>query len=250
MKKVLLVVGMLAVYGANARMVYFEGVDSSTTTTGDLLGGADHLGLTTNVAEIAGLGITAWSGGVGQTVKTLVDSMGIDSGQVAPEHIRLDDGESLTISLDKDIEITRLDFNHFDVGETVVVSFEEMFDLVVAHSNLSNKISDFLYTNITVSAGTKIEYYVVGETAGIVGLDGIDLVVLEDPGTTELSIVSSNGTVQVAAEFNGQGSSNVLQRCDNLASNVWTTVSAPFASSTNWIIETTDKSGFFRVIAN
>lgn len=242
-----LVVGLL-VPVVNGQMVNFKGVDSSTLSTGDLLDGADYSGLTTNVAEIPGLGITVWSGDTNQVVKTLVDSMGINRDQGAPEHIRLDGGEFLTVAFDKDIEITRIDFNHFDDGETMMVSLEDLFDISLTWSNLSHKGSDYLNTNIIVSAGTKITYSIV-DTNSVIGLDGIGLTVIWGSDVLDLSVVSSNSMAHVFADFRGVVTTNyVLQQCTNLISSDWDTISLGFSVSTNWFVESTNQAVFFRAI--
>jgi hypothetical protein len=244
----LVVIGMM-VGVVSGETVHFDGVSGAQVTTGDLLDGADHLGLTTNVVEISGLNISAWSGGTNQIVKTLVDSMGINRDQENPEYIRLDNGEMLTLSFDKDIEITKLDFNHFDDGETITISFEEMFDIPLSWSNLSQKSSDYLLTNIVVSAGTKITYF-IDNTNSVIGLDGIDLTVIGGAGDLILSLDSSNSMMFVNAEFDGAAITNyVIQSCTNLTSNVWNTVSSEFNVSTNMSFNATNDAQYFRAIA-
>lgn len=65
----------------------------------------------------------------------------------------------------------------------------------------------------------------------------------------ELSIDVSNGEVSVSAVFDGASSTNfVLQSCNDLASNDWNTVSAPFTTNAIWDIEATNSLGFYRAI--
>jgi len=94
-----------------------------------------------------------------------------------------------------------------------------------------------------------------GETR-IRSLAGDDLVVfgelllLAGDGAPTLSFSVSNGTTRVSAMFNEPATTNhVLQSCGDLASNVWSTVSAPFSVDTNWVIQATNSAEFFRIIA-
>jgi len=66
-----------------------------------------------------------------------------------------------------------------------------------------------------------------------------------------LSFAHSNDTSYVAATFDGAATADyVLQSTDNLASNDWSTVSAPFTSDTNIVVETTNHCGFYRSTDN
>jgi len=77
------------------------------------------------------------------------------------------------------------------------------------------------------------------------------LIELSSGVVPDLAIEVSNGTVSVFAAFDGAGSTNfVLQSCDNLASNDWNTVSAPFTTNTSWDVEATNSAGFYRAIAD
>jgi hypothetical protein len=87
-------------------------------------------------------------------------------------------------------------------------------------------------------------------------LNGDDLIVngtiIEGSGgaVPRLIMSASNGTVSVSAVFDKSAASGfVLQhRIDFADSNTWNTVSAPFTTGTNWNIETTNTTGFYRAM--
>lgn len=247
MKGIVCVV-LMAAGIVHGQMVVLEGVSGSILTTGDLLDGVDHNGITTNVVEISGLEITARSGSTNQNINTTVDSLGITIFDSGDDTDAFDVGERLIISFNKDIQINRLDFNQFDEGEsiTVVIGGDET---EIPYSELTHKGSDYLDTNLVVAAYTEIEFYTTGEST--VGLDGIDVSVLGSAQGLLLSLVSSNGTSSVFADFNGVAQTNYVfqYRVDLADSNGWTTVSAPFSANTTWEIETTNSAGFYRAIA-
>ncbi len=247
MKKLVLILGFVVVAScAIAQMIVLEGVDGETLTTGDLLDDIDNTGITTNVVEIPGLEITARSGAADQDINVTVDSLGITIFNSGDDTDAFDEGEALILSFNKDIQIHRLDFNQFDVGEsiTVVIAGEE---IEILYSELTHKGSDYLDTNLVVLADTEIEFYTVGSST--VGLDGIDITVLGSDPT--LSLVFSNGSASVTADFDGGSPTNyVLQYCGDLVdSNGWNTISAPFASNATWQIEATNRCGFYRAMA-
>lgn len=251
MKKGIVVAGvvLLAAGFAEAQMIVLEGVDGPTLTTGDLLDETDHIGRTTNVVEIAGLQVTARSGGSTQDVNVTTSSMGIDSDGSGDSSAELEDGEKLILSFNKDLRINRFDFNGFVSGEVIKVFIEGMDSLTLEHDDLSNKSSDYLNTNIVVTANTEIEFSVTGTS--VIGLDGIDVTVLGGSGDPSLSFLSSNGIPRISIEFDGAAITNyVLQSCTNLTSNVWSTVSAPIAGDTNWVVETTNSIEFFRAVVD
>ncbi len=233
---------------AQGQMILLEGVDTETLTTGNLLDGVDHTGISTQVVEIPGLEISARSGAPDQDINVTVSSLGITIFNSGDDTDAFDSGEKIIISFDKDIRINRLDFNQFTTGESITISVGaetlEIHDLA-----LSNRGSDYLDTNWVVSAHTEIEFYTTGTST--VGLDGMDVTVLEPIHELTLSLASSNGTASVLAAFNMAASTNyVLQYKGGLMdSNGWSTVSAPFSSNTIWSVETTNHSGFYRVIA-
>lgn len=85
-------------------------------------------------------------------------------------------------------------------------------------------------------------------------LSGDDLVVYGEvvnaaDGEPTLSFSDSNGTAYVLIDFNGTATTNyVLQSCGDMVSNIWITISAPFAADTNWVVEATNNAGFYRII--
>ena len=250
MKKRVLVAWVVFVMGgaASAQMVFLEGIDSGTLTTGDLLDGADNTGITTNVVEIPGLEITARSGATNQDINVTSGSMGVTIFNSGDDTDALEEGEKLILSFNKEIRINRLDFNQFSTGESITLSIDgnatEIHDL-----ELTNRASDYLDTNWVVSAHAEIEFFTTG--ASTVGLDGIDITVLGASSEPTLSLVSSNGATTVSAAFDEANSAGyILQHTLDLTdSNGWSTVSAPFASNATWQILTTNSAGFYRAIA-
>ena len=227
-------------------LIVLEG--GTPETTGNLLDGVGHMGATTNVVEIPGLEITARSGGSNQLINANLGYFGINDLTTTNEVAdAFDAGEKMIISFNKDLRINQFDFNRFSVGESITVSIGD--DVLEIHDlDLSDRGSDYLDTNIIVSAHTEIEFYTTG--LSVVGLDGINVTLLESAQGFDLSMVYSNGMMHVAAIFDEPANTNyILQCCDDLTSNVWTTVSGSFAANTNWIFESTNNSGFFRVIA-
>lgn len=114
------------------------------------------------------------------------------------------------------------------------------------YQNLTGTVSFRLYGwNSTSGSGT----------TRIRDLTGLDLElfgeVVELAGNSELALafIRSNGMAYVAADFNGSATTNyVLQNSSNLASNDWTSISAPFTANTTWEVGITNRSGFYRVI--
>ncbi|MCF7817788.1 MAG: hypothetical protein K9M54_07885 [Kiritimatiellales bacterium] len=243
----LVLMALILAGGVQAQMIVLEGVGGETLTTGDLLDGAGYAGITTNVVEIPGLQITARSGAGDQNINVTVDSLGITIFNSGDDTDAFDPGEKLVVSFNKDIRINRLDFNQFTTNESIMVSIDGI-GLEIHDLELSNRTSDYLDTNLFVTANTEIEFYTTG--ASVVGLDGIDVTVMESASELSLSLVTSNGTQSVSASFSGIASTNyVLQYRTGLTdSNGWNTVSAPFSSNSVWNIETTNPAGFYRVI--
>lgn len=115
------------------------------------------------------------------------------------------------------------------------------------YQNLTGSVSFRLYgwDSISASGANRIR-----------NLAGDDLVIygevmdLFGEGMPSLFFTSSNGISHVAVEFNGDATTNhVLQSSPNMVSNVWTTVSTPFAINTNWVVATTNDAVFYRLIA-
>jgi len=227
--------------------IILEGVDGSTLTTGDLIDEADEIGLTTNVVEISGLQITARSGAANQDVNSLTGSLGIDSDGSGDDSDAFEDGETLFLSFGKDVELTQFDFNGFESGEVFRIAIDGA-DFDIAYDDLANKSTDIFDTNLVVDAGIEIGFS-VGTTNSIIGLDTLSLDVLGGSGMPTLDMFASNGTMYVFAAFDGAAVTNhVLQSSTNLTTNAWTTISAPFAASTNWAIPATNAAAFYRLI--
>jgi hypothetical protein len=117
-----------------------------------------------------------------------------------------------------------------------------------AYQNLTDTISFRLYGwNSSSGAGT----------TRIRNLSGDDLVLLGDVLSVssnagpELSILTSNETMSVAVEVAPDSTASyVLQYVGDLGdTNGWSTVTSPFDVSTNWTVETTNTSAFYRVTA-
>ncbi|MEE9367559.1 MAG: hypothetical protein V3V05_01720 [Pontiella sp.] len=138
--------------------------------------------------------------------------------------------------------------NEADGIDTDPTGFGAPIDLSgVQYSNLTGAISFRLYGwNSTSGSGSTF----------IRSLGGEDLVVYGDvvamppgDGVPSLALVSSNGASYVTVEFDGAATTNyVLQSSTNMVSNIWNSVSVPFAANTNWNIETINDVGFYRVI--
>ena len=244
-------VALMTVGSVNAQMMVLEGVDSSTLTTGNLLDNTGSPGITTNVVEIAGLEISARSGETNQQINALVDSLGIDTDGPDDDSDRFEAGEKMILSFSRDIRINQFDLNHFDDGETFTVAVVGMPAIVIAYADLNNKSTDVFDTNLLVEAHTEMEFYTSGD--GVVGIDGIDLTMIEpsSEGVPDLSILNSNGTAFVSVTFTAAAGTNYVLQCrDGLTdSNGWNTVSAPFSANTNCQIETIAGCGFFRAIS-
>lgn len=170
---------------ASASYIVFEGVDSATVTTGDLLDGTDELGRTVEVAEISGLFISARSGASTQVLNATTGSFGINADGSGDDTDAFDSGESMILSFKKDIRINLLDFNLFDdVSESFSITVGGLDSFTIGYNDLSNKTSGWIATNLVVTAGTEIEFSTSSPTP--IGLDGIDLDVIPEPAVAGL----------------------------------------------------------------
>lgn len=237
-----------AVGDALAQMIFLEGVDAPTVTTGDLLDGTRDAGVTINVQEVGGLAISVRSGGTNQEVNATIESLGINSDDISDVTDAFEAGEKLILSFSRDIRINQFDFNRLGAGESFAVAVDGMAPIEITYEGLTHKGSGFFDTNLVVAANTEIEFFTTG--ASVIGLDGIDVTVLEPSHGLTLSLVSSNGVSFVAAMFDAPAITNyVLQHRAGLAdSNGWNTISTPFVSNSVWEVGTTNLSGFYRVI--
>jgi hypothetical protein len=118
-------------------------------------------------------------------------------------------------------------------------------------------LSDSRYQQLTGTVAFRLYGWssVSGSGAAFLrNLNGDDLIVY---GTCEtlpagsgpvLSISESNGTCRIAAVVEeGNENAFVLQYCSEIdGSNGWSTVSAPFTDTTAWLIDATNRTGFYR----
>lgn len=114
------------------------------------------------------------------------------------------------------------------------------------YQNLTDAVSFRLYGWDSKSgAGTTVLRNLTGDDLIVFG----EVVAISGSGALTLSFSCSNGTSSVFADFDGAATTNyVLQQCTNLASYDWKTISTEFTSDTNWMIESTNRSSFFRAI--
>lgn len=121
-------------------------------------------------------------------------------------------------------------------------------------------LSDATYQNLTGTVSFRLYGWNSASGSGTTylrNLSGNDLVVsgtvaaLSSENKPTLSWIVSNGTASVSAVFNEANSTDyILQHSPDLSeSNVWSTASGSFASNTIWQIETTNRAGFYRAIA-
>ncbi len=132
--------------------------------------------------------------------------------------------------------------------DTDASGFGAPIDLTAAqYQNLTGSVSFRLY-GWNSTSGSSPTY--------IRNLTGLDFVVygsvepMSGNQSPALSIIPTNGMAMVTALIEG-GTSNyyVLQSADRLsASNGWSSISAPFESSTNWMFQMTNNAAFYRVI--
>ena len=116
------------------------------------------------------------------------------------------------------------------------------------YQNLTGTVSFRLYGwNSSSGSGTTYIRNLVGNDLVVNGT----LAELTSAGNLTLSLAASNGTSSISAAFDGAARTNyVLQyRTDLTDSNGWSTVSASFTTNTTWEIETTNRAGFYRAIA-
>lgn len=249
MKKLLLA-SLIFGYGLEmfAQTIDFSN-GGTNSVTGDVLDEITEMGVTNNVVEIPGLNIAARAGGEDQKINTTGTSLGITVFGSGDDTDRFDPGESMTISFDKSVEITKIDFIGYASNSVFVVAITNQPDWNIGYNDLDNKTSQFITTNIVVDAETEIDFY-VGNTNSVIGLQSMAVTVLGGNGMPMLTLEMSNGTAYVYAVFDGTAVTNhVLQSSTNLTSNVWTTVSSPFASDTNWNIGTETNAVYFRTIS-
>ena len=179
------IVGICCLQPVFAEMVVLEGLDSGTTTTGELLDNVGAEGITVEAAEIPGLLITAYSGGNDQELNTTSSSFGVNADVSGDDTDAFESGELMIVSFSSDVHITLLDFNLFDdESESFTVSVDGQDPLSIWYSDLSNKSSGFFAADLTVPAHTEIEFST--QSATPIGLDGIELEVIPEPAVCAL----------------------------------------------------------------
>jgi len=151
----------------------------------------------------------------------------------------------------------------FTVGQEIVSAYPANvtggFDTDSSGFGAPIDLSDWRYQNLTGTVAFRLYGWNSSSGSGTTylrNLSGDDLVVhgttvaLSVGAVPRLVMSESNGTLSVAAVFVGASSANfVLQSCDNLASNDWNTVSAPFTTNETWEFETTNSAGFYRAMS-
>jgi hypothetical protein len=237
----------MLVGGANAQTIIFDNGGGSALTTGDLLDEVPEAGLTTNVVEISGLNISARPGAGGQKINTTATSLGVTIFNSGDDADRFDDGEVMILSFDKKIEITEFDMVGFDSNSAFSVEIDGLAPIEITYEDLPNKVSQYFTTNLIVDANTDIQFY-VGNSNSVIGLQSMDVNVLDGSGELFLTLETSNSMMFINADFDGAATTNyMLQSCTNMVSNVWNDVSA-FSADTNWSMGTEEQTEYFRVI--
>ncbi|MDF7799803.1 hypothetical protein P4C99_10020 [Pontiellaceae bacterium B1224] len=243
----LIVIGLM-VSGAHAQTIVFDNGGGNTLTTGDFLDEVPEAGLTTNVIEISGLNITARPGSGGQKINTTTTSLGVTIYNSGDDADRFDSGEVMILSFDKKVEITELDMVGFESNSVFTINIDGLMPINIEYDDLINKSSQHFVTNLIVEANTDIQFY-VGNSNSVIGLQSMDVSVIELIGELYLSLEKSNSVAIVSADFDGVTSSGfVMQVSTNLASNVWNTVSGEFNSDTNMNFNATNNVQYFRAV--
>jgi len=289
MKKVAVVIGMLAAVVGGVRAGVVAGWDVSGVDV------ADGVGLETNIPPYTFMATTGETANVsarltlgdGVNPSTSVNQYGFKisgsdetnslAGAIAGNHYM---EFSLTIAGGYELNLDSIEMNGggsgtacsnvvllasvdgFSAGQEIAAAMNANatggFDTDSSGFGAPIDLSASKYQNLTGTVSFRL--YGWDSTSGsgatyIRNLADEDLVVngtiveLSGGVVPELAIDVSNGTVSVSAAFDGAGSSNfVLQRCDDLASNDWNTVSAPFTTNTTWDVEATNSAGFYRAI--
>lgn len=240
-----LVAGLVAA-NVQAETLVFR-MDGAEAVTGDHIDGAGWAGITTNVVEIEGLQITASTGAENQTINGTgsANSMGIKI-HGSGHSTRFDQGETMTLSFSKKVNITAFDLVGFDSNAVFVVDITGAPAIQIGEEALA--AYETYPCDLTLDAGTTLSLS-VGNSNSVIGLQAMELAVMEETGGMSLSLSSSNGMAYVAAGFSETATTNyVLQSCTNLTSNVWATVSDSFSADTNWSFNASNEVRFYRII--
>ncbi len=197
MKKIYLFLVLAAcAFSAGATTVKLETGETTETTTGDYLDGIGTNWTDVSVAEISGLTVSMATLLDGHTLNANKGDFGVKSGLIGEVDDRFDFGETVLMSFDQDILITKVDFSKFDDGE--------VFNFVIgtgtnsiAWADLSNQSSDYLENlSWNVSAGEIIRLDVAGITDSL-SLDAIDLTVVPEPAT--LALIGIGGLLMLVS---------------------------------------------------
>ena len=194
--KAILMMGCVFVTIAQGEIVSFEGLASSETTTGETLDSFRDGGITTQVLEIDNLLISARSGGESQELNATggdEGSFGINTASISDETDAFESGEKLILSFDKDIQISRIDFNRLGSAETFSVAIAGQSTIVVEYDDLAQKQFGWFDTSLMISANTEIEFYTTGTS--VVGLDSITMQVIPEPAVLGLVLLVGSGAI-------------------------------------------------------
>ena len=216
----------------------------SEGSTGLLIDGVKNSPITTNVAEVLGLKITVRSDDVNHELNAVTDGFGINDllDTNMNERVRFNEGEKLVLSFDKDIVITQFDFQFFDDGEHFFVEHSTGV-LDITWDDLSHKSSDYIYTNLVVSANSDIGFYVTGSDN--IGLQSLNVDVLDSNQLPFLTLTHSNHLLHLSAEVeNPSGKLFLLNSALALDTNAWEPINT-FSTSTNWVFTSTNEIHFF-----
>lgn len=159
------------------------------TSTGDSLDGIGTTPTAVSVVEIPGLTLTFSTALEDHTLNANAGDFGVDSLFSGEVNDRFDHGETVFMSFDKDVGITKLDFSDFDSGETFNFIIGSVTN-AVAHADLSNKTSDYIENfTWTVSAGETIRLEVDG-VGDSLSLDSLDMTIIPEPATVGLLVLA------------------------------------------------------------
>ncbi|MEM1108768.1 MAG: PEP-CTERM sorting domain-containing protein [Planctomycetota bacterium] len=169
---------------------------SGTLTTGDNLDDITNVAATVSVVEIPGLTITASTGASDQTLNSLSTSFGVDTDG-SDDSDRLEGSESFSFIFNQPVTITEIDFIGLDSAAEFVVNVGGT-EITINEAALSNTSSDLftpsgsnLPTFTNIAAGTALDFSI---NTGVVGLQGITLTVVPEPGSLAL-LVAATGYV-------------------------------------------------------
>lgn len=160
--------------------------------------------------------------------------------------IRFDHGETMTLSFSKKVNIRAFDLVGFDSNAVFVVGITGALAIQIGEDTLA--AYETYPCDLTLGAGKTLSFS-VGNSNSVIGLQAMELAVMEEAGGMSLSLSSSNGMAYVSAGFAEAATTNyVLQSCIKLASNVWATVRDSFNADTNWMFHASNEVRIYRII--